>query len=144
MPGITRIESNVPVAPPGWAAMERRLLDTLSEAAVQYVDRYTSGGTLTWKTTGGLLSTTCRKASTTSPCCTRWAVTIGCVMISFREWNATARQLTYDFHILHHEFGIYGDWFHFGEGMEYFYLLSLVDPTTTKPWRVPSASPVTT
>src|SRR5579885_2822208 len=53
-PGITRIESNVPVAPPGWAALERRLIDVLSRAALDYTARYTrSGGTLIWKTSGG-------------------------------------------------------------------------------------------
>ena len=130
VPGITRIESNVPVAPPGWAAMERRLLDTLSEAAVQYVDRYTrSGGTLIWKTTGGASLDDLPESFYNIPLLYALGGDDRLRDISFREWNATARQLTYDFHILHNEFGIYGDWFHFGEAMEYFYLLSLVDPT---------------
>src|SRR3989442_11909293 len=53
VPGIIRIESNVPVSPPGWAALERRLLDVMSQAAIEFTNRYTrSGGTLIWKTTG--------------------------------------------------------------------------------------------
>src|SRR5947209_4680877 len=53
VPGIIRIESNVPVSPPGWAALERRLLDVMSQAAIEFSKRYTrAGGTLIWKTTG--------------------------------------------------------------------------------------------
>ncbi len=49
--------------------------------------------------------------------------------MSFRGWNSTIRQLTYDFPIFYKEFPKYGDWFHIGEGIIYFYLLPLADPT---------------
>jgi hypothetical protein len=130
VPGITRIESNVPVAPPGWAALERRLIDTLSEAAVEYTNRYIrSGGTLIWKTTGGASLDDLPESFYNFPLLYALGGDERLREISFREYNATARQLTYDFHILHHEFGTHGDWFHIGEGEQLFYLLALVDPT---------------
>jgi len=106
VPGIVRIESNVPVSPPGWAALERRLLDTLGEAASKYVESFYNLPLL--YALGG--DDRLRE-------------------ISFREWDATARQLTLDFHVLHNEFAEHGDWFHIGEGIQYFYLLALADPT---------------
>lgn len=130
VPGIVRIESNVPVPPPGWAALERRLLDVLGEAAVEYVERYTrSGGTLIWKTSGGASLDDLPESFYNIPLLYALGGDDRLREISFREWNATARQLTYDFHVLHNEFASYGDWFHIGEGIQYFYLLALVDPT---------------
>ena len=130
VPGITRIESNVPVVPPGWAALERRLLDVLSEAAVEFVDRYTrSGGTLIWKTSGGASLDDLPESFYNIPLLYALGGDERLREISFREWNATNRQLTFDFHVLHNEFAGYGDWFHIGEGNQYFYLLALVDPS---------------
>jgi hypothetical protein len=130
VPGISRIESNVPVAPPGWAVLERRLIDVLSEAAVQYVARYTrSGGTLIWKTSGAASLDDLPESFYNIPLLYALGGDERLREISFREWNATARQLTDDFHVLHNEFGKHGDWFHIGEGTQFFYLLALVDPT---------------
>jgi hypothetical protein len=130
VPGITRIESNIPVAPPGWAALERRLLSVLSEAAISYTDRYTrSGGTLIWKTNGGASLDDLPESFYNVPLLYDLGGDERLRDVSFREWNATARQLTYDFHTLHNEFAKHGDWFHLGEGMLYFYFLGLVDPT---------------
>jgi len=130
VPGISRIESNVPVAPPGWAVLERRLINVLSEAAVQYVARYTrSGGSLIWKTSGGASLDDLPESFYNIPLLYALGGDERLREISFREWNATARQLTDDFHVLHNEFGKHGDWFHIGEGTQFFYLLALVDPT---------------
>ena len=130
VPGIVRIESNVPVALPGWAALERRLLNVLGEAAVEYVERYTrSGGTLIWKTSGGASLDDLPESFYNIPLLYALGGDDRLREIAFREWNATARQLTYDFHVLHNEFAEHGDWFHIGEGTQYFYLLALMDPT---------------
>ncbi|HZT28869.1 MAG TPA: hypothetical protein VFA33_03230 [Bryobacteraceae bacterium] len=129
-PGITRIESNVPVAPPGWAALERRLIDVLSRAALDYTARYTrSGGTLIWKTSGGASLDDLPESFYNLPLLYALGGDARLREVSFREWNATTRQLTYDFGVLHHEFAKQGDWFHLGEGMLYFYFLGLADPT---------------
>jgi len=130
VPGITRIESNVPVAPPGWAALERRLIDVLSEAAIAFVDRYTrSGGTLIWKTSGKASLDDLPESFFNLPLLYALGGDDRLREISFREWSATNRQLTFDFHVLHNEFAKHGDWFHLGEGTQFFYLLALADPT---------------
>src|SRR5581483_1572261 len=130
VPGMVRIESNVPVAPPGWAALERRLLEVMSQAAIEYTDRYTrSGGTLIWKTSGTASLDDLPESFYNLPLLYALGGDERLREISFREWNATARQLTYDFGTLHREFAKHGDWFHLGEGMLYFYFLALVDPT---------------
>lgn len=130
VPGIMRIDSNVPVPVPGWAALERRLIDTLSEAAVEYTNRYTrSGGTLIWRTTGTASLDDLPESFYNIPLLYDLGGDERLREISFREYNATVRQLTDDFHILHNGFGTHGDWFHFGEGMQLFYMLALVDPT---------------
>ncbi len=127
---MVRIESNVPVAPPGWAALERRLLEVMSQAAIEYTDRYTrSGGTLIWKTSGTASLDDLPESFYNLPLLYALGGDERLREISFREWNATARQLTYDFGTLHREFAKHGDWFHLGEGMLYFYFLALVDPT---------------
>jgi hypothetical protein len=130
VPGITRIDSTVPVPVPQWATLERRLIDTLSEAAIQYTNRYTtSSGALIWKTTGTASLDDLPESFYNFPLLYALGGEERLRELSFREYNATLRQLTYDFHILDNGFGTHGDWFHFGEGMQLFNLLALVDPT---------------
>src|SRR4030095_9713933 len=53
IPDLITIEGNVPIAPPGWAVLERQLITVMSDAALKYTEVYTrSGGTLLWKTDG--------------------------------------------------------------------------------------------
>ncbi len=130
VPGIVTIESNVPVSPQGWAVMERKLLDVISESAVRFAEHYTrSGGTLIWKTTGSASLDDLPESFYNFPLLYALGGDARLRDLSFREWNATLRQLTYDFHVLHNEFAKHGDWFHIGEGWLYFYFLGLVDPT---------------
>ena len=134
VPGITRIDSNVPVPVPPWAALERRLIDTLSEAAIEYTNRYTtSSGTLIWKTTGTASLDDLPESFYNFPLLYDLGGDERLRELSFREYNATVRQLTNDFHILDNGFGTHGDWFHLGEGMQLFDLLALVDPPTMRP-----------
>ena len=94
------------------------------------MDRYTrSGGTLIWKTSGGASLDDLPESFYNIPLLYALGGDDRLREISFREWNATARQLTFDFHALHNEFAGHGDWFHIGEGIQYFYMLALVDPT---------------
>ncbi len=130
VPGIITIESNVPVSPHGWAVMERKLLDVMSESAVRFAEHYTrSGGTLIWKTTGSASLDDLPESFYNFPLLYALGGDARLRDLSFREWNATIRQLTYDFPVLHNEFAKHGDWFHIGEGWLYFYFLGLVDPT---------------
>ncbi|HYM13433.1 MAG TPA: hypothetical protein VEU62_22025, partial [Bryobacterales bacterium] len=129
-PEMTWIESNVPVAPQGWAALERRLLNVMSQAAIEFARRYTRpGGTLIWKTEGSASLDDLPESFYNFPLLYALGGDERLRDLSFREWNATNRQLTYDFGVLENEFAKHGDWFHLSEGMQFFYLLALADPT---------------
>lgn len=124
------IESNVPVAPPGWAVLERKLMAEMSEAAVRFAERYTrSGGTLIWKTSGGASADDPPESFYNFPLLYALGGDERLRELSFRLWNGTTRQLEYDFHSVHREFASATDWFHHGEGLMYFYFLGLADPT---------------
>ncbi len=124
------IDSNIPVAPPPWAVMERRLLEQMSEAALRYAERYTRpGGTLIWKTTGSASPDDLPEAFYNLPLLYALGGDERLKRLSFTLWNATARQLTNDFGVLHDEFAKHADWMHLGEGLLFFYYLALADPT---------------
>src|SRR4051794_26900226 len=109
VPGIVTIESNVPVSPQGWAVMERNLLDVMSESAVRFAEHYTrSGGTLIWKTTGSASLDDLPESFYNFPLLYTLGGDARLRHLSFREWNATIRQLTYDFPVLHNEFAKHG------------------------------------
>lgn len=130
IPGLTTIESNVPVTPPGWAVLERRLLETMSEAALKYATRYTrSGGTLIWKTSGSASPDDLPESFYNFPLLYAMGGDERLLDLSFKLWNATIRQLANDFGVFHREFPKHGDWMHLGEGLIYFYFLPLADPT---------------
>jgi hypothetical protein len=130
IPNLLTIESNVPVSPPGWAVLERQLIEVLSEAALRYTQKYTrSGGTLIWKTEGSASIDDLFESFYNFPLLYAIGGRDELRDLSFREWNAMARQLTYDFQVLHGEFGKHGDWFHISEGWLFFYFLGLADPT---------------
>jgi len=128
--GITTIESNTAVSPPGWAALERRLIEVMSEGALRYAAKYTrAGGTLIWKTDGLASLDDLPESFYNFPLLYALGGDEKLRELSFREWSSTVRQLTYDFPIYYKEFPKYGDWFHVAEGIIYFYLLPLADPT---------------
>ncbi len=127
---IPVVESASPAPPQSWAVLERRLIDVMSEAALDYAARYTrSGGTLVWKTSGFASLDDLPESFYNFPLLYALGGDERLRELSFREWSATVRQLTYDFPIYHREFPKYGDWFHIGEGIIYFYYLALADPT---------------
>jgi hypothetical protein len=118
------------VNPPSWAVLERRLIDTMSTAALKYHAAYTrSGGTLIWKREGLASLDDLPESFYNFPLLYALGGDERLKELSFREWSATVRQLTYDFPIYYNEFPKYGDWFHIGEGIMYFYFLPLADPT---------------
>jgi hypothetical protein len=130
IPGLVTVEANTQVNPPAWAALERRLLDVMSTSALQYHARYTrSGGTLIWKTSGLASLDDLPESFYNFPLLYALGGDEKLRELSFRAWNSTVRQLTEDFPIYHRDFPKYGDWFHIGEGIIYFYFLPLADPT---------------
>ncbi len=127
---MVTIESNVPVSPPAWAVMERRLIGDMSDAAIRYTERYVrSGGTLIWKTTGGASIDDLPESFYNFPLLYALGGDARLKEISFREWDATTRQLTFNFPDFYKEFPKHGDWFHIGEGFLAFWYLPLADPT---------------
>jgi hypothetical protein len=129
-PAMVTIESNVPTPPPGWAALERRLLDEMSEAAVRFTERYIrSGGTLIWKTSGTASPDDLPETFYNLPLLYLLGGDERLKDLAFRQWNATVRQLTYDFPLYEREFPKHADWFHISECWTYFYFLGMADPT---------------
>lgn len=130
LPGMVTVESNVPVSPPGWAVLERKLLDVMSEAALKYTEKYTrSGGTLIWKTEGRASVDDLFESFYNFPLLYALGGHDELRDLSFKHWNAMARQLANDFNVLHQEFPKHADWFHISEGWLFFYFLGLADPT---------------
>src|SRR5689334_11133371 len=96
IPNLKIIESNVPMAPPGWAVLERKLLEVMSEAALKYTEHYTrSGGTLIWKTEGGASVDDLFESFYNFPLLYALGGSEKLRDLSFKQWNAMARQLTY-------------------------------------------------
>ena len=129
-PLLKTIDANVPIPPPAWAVLERKLLEVMSEAAIRYADRYTrSGGTLIWRTTGKASPDDLPEAFYNFPLLYAMGGDERLKNLSFQLWNATARQLTTDFGVFHRDFAKHADWMHLGEGLLFFYFLPLADPT---------------
>jgi len=130
IPGIQVIECNTRVHAPGWAVLERRLIDDMSTAAFEFTRRYTrSGGTLIWKTGGSASPDDPYESFYNYPLLYALGGHEGLRELSFKEWSALTRQLTYDFGAMRNEYAKQTDWFHHGEGNLYFYFLGLADPT---------------
>ena len=109
-PAMVTIESNVPTPPPGWAALERRLIGEMSEAAVRFTERYVrSGGTLEWKTSGTASPDDLPETFYNFPLLYILGGDERLKDLSFRQWNATVRQLTYDFPLYEREFPKHAD-----------------------------------
>jgi hypothetical protein len=145
-----KVEANVRVTPPAWAHLERRLLDDMSRAAIEFAAHYTRpGGTLIWKTgpattpdDAEIIFNDCKwKARGEASADDLYESFYNFPLLyalgghdrlrelSFTEWNAITRQLNDDFQALRGEYPLQDDWFHQGEGNMFFYLLSLADPT---------------
>jgi len=127
---IRTIEANVPVSGPAWAVLERRLLQQASEAAIRFAAEYTrTGGTLVWRTEGGASVDDLPESFYNFPLLYALGGDERLRDLSFKLWHASNRQLTDDFGVLHRDFPKHADWFHIGEGLLFYYLLALADPT---------------
>jgi hypothetical protein len=127
---VKTLQIQKPVNPPGWAALERRLIEEMSKAAFEFTRRFTrTGGTLIWKTKGSASFDDPYESFYNFPLLYALGGHEGLLKLSFDEWNAMTRQLDNDFHAMHKEYAKYGDWFHHGEGNLFFYYLGLADPT---------------
>ncbi|MBI4875003.1 MAG: hypothetical protein HY822_10270 [Acidobacteria bacterium] len=124
------MEANARVNPPGWAVLERRLIEDMSRAAFEFTRKHVrSGGTLIWKTSGPASPDDPYESFYNYPLLYALGGDDELRDLSFRLWSALTRQLTYDFRVMRNEYAKQTDWFHHGEGNLYFYYLGLADPT---------------
>jgi len=129
VPGITVILADKPANAPAWAALERRLLEEMSQAAFEFSNRFTRpGGTVYWKTSGGASSDDLFESFYNFPLLYAVGGDERLRRLSFYLYDGATRQLT-ALGALHKEFPARFDWFHHGEGSLFFYYLALADPT---------------
>ncbi|MBN1294637.1 MAG: hypothetical protein JXB48_22570 [Candidatus Latescibacteria bacterium] len=123
---IIKITATQKSAPPGWAIMERHLIDTMNEAAPEFLNKYADRG--------GRMPTI-GKPDDMYEVFGNWPLfyIIGgneeLFELSFQQWNAITRQLTYGkSKRVDREFVMNYDWFHNSESYKYFYYFGLADP----------------
>ena len=114
--------------------MERKLIDTLNEAAVEYVRRYTrEDGTIIWRDDWPGMD------GSDDPYEAFMNLSLLYVLggneeilrLSRLMFDAITWQWT-EYGQIHNEFDAYYDWMHHGEGYLYFYFLGLSDPHLLK------------
>ena len=123
IPAITASELS---AAPAWAVMERHLIDTMNDAAVEFYEKYADRG-------GKMPSI--GKPDDMYEVFLNWPLfySIGgdehLLDLSLQQWNAITRQLTYENNPrVDREFVTHYDWFHNGESYKYIYYFGLADP----------------
>ncbi|MFC0331377.1 hypothetical protein ACFOLF_23435 [Paenibacillus sepulcri] len=121
-------------APPQWALTERLLIDTLNEAASEFVARYTRpDGTLIWRDNWPGMDGSDDPYEAFMYLSLLY--TIGgseeVKRLSGFMWEALTWQWT-AYGQIHNEFDGYYDWMHHGEGYLYFYFLGMSDPESLK------------
>jgi len=125
------VEITTPVDPPGWALLERELIEAMDRAGVEFYETYVEpDGTLRWKSRyeGGMNSSddayegfrgfSLHTALGGAPELDR---------LHRYVWEGVTRQFT-RYGQIYREFDSNWDWMHHGEGYVSFYPLGLVDP----------------
>ena len=125
------VEISIPTTPPQWALWQRRIIDRLYPAAVEFVGRYTrDDGTLIWRDDwpGMDGSDDGYESFYNFPLYYALGGPEEIHGLSRRLWDAVTRQFT-RYGQVHNEFDAYYDWMHHGESYTYFYFFGLADPT---------------
>lgn len=120
--------------PPEWALLQRHLIDTMSEAALWFVDRYTRpDGTLVWRDAwpGMDGSDDGYESFHNFPLLYALGGDARLLDVARREWDAITWQFT-EYGQVYREFDAYYDWMHHGESSIYLYYLGLADPRPLK------------
>ena len=126
IPGIVTITATKKSPPPGWAVMERHMIDTMNKAAPEFLNKYADHG--------GKMPTI-GKPDDMYEVFLNWPLfyVLGgdenILDLSLRQWNAITRELTYDRKRLEREFVTHYDWFHNAESYKFIYYFGLADPT---------------
>jgi hypothetical protein len=118
---------------PAWAALQRRLIDTIDAAAPIFLEKYTRpGGALIWQEDypgDGVWADDLYEAFFNWPLYHALGGSDYTGNKAVEEWNAVTRQITTDYGRAHKEFISDDDWFHNAENYIYFYYLGMADPT---------------
>ena len=129
-----KIDSTRATAPPGWAALQRRLIDAIDAAAPIFLEKYTRpGGALIWQEEypgDGVWADDLYEAFFNWPLYHALGGSDYTGLKAVEEWNALTRQITTDYGRAHKEFISDDDWFHNAENYIYFYHLGMADPTS--------------
>jgi hypothetical protein len=118
------------LAPPGWAILQRRLIDLLNASVEPFAAKYTRpDGELIWRehfvSRDGLDDA--YEGFYNWPLLYLLGGDEGLLPRSLHHWNGATRQFARYGHV-HREFDRGYDWFHLGEGMLAFYFLCLAAP----------------
>jgi hypothetical protein len=128
MQPIVTIQSDHRESIPAWALLQRKLLSTMSEAALYFADRYTRpDGTLIWNRDewkGMDGSDDAYESVYNFPLLYALGGDRRLLDLSHHLWEGITRQFT-EYGQIHREFDGYYDWMHHGESSLYFYYLSL-------------------
>lgn len=120
--------------PPGWAVLQRRVIETLEHAAVEFVERYTRpDGTLVWRDRWPGMDGSDDPYEGFHALALLHALGGADTLLPRARllWDAITWQWT-EYGQVHREFDGYYDWMHHGEGYLYLYFLALADPTSLK------------
>jgi len=134
LPSLATVPAETPTAPPPWALLERFLIDTMNEAAVEFVERYTrADGTLVWRDEwpGMDGSDDAYESFHNFPLFYALGGSEKVHDLSRKEWDAITRQFT-AYGQIYREFDAYYDWMHHGESYIYIYYFGLADPTVKR------------
>lgn len=122
-------------APPAWAVLERRLIETMDESVYPFLEKYTrADGTLIWR---DQYPDTRDGADDFYESFYNWPLyyLLGggdhLLPLAHRQWDAVTRQLT-DYGLVHKEYERGYDQFHQSESYIYFYFLCMADPANSK------------
>jgi hypothetical protein len=131
---IPSIELTERASPPAWALWERFLLDAMSRAAVDFVQRYTRpDGTLIWREEwpGMDGSDDAYESFFNFPLLYALGGDPELDRLARSEWEAITRQFT-AYGQVYREFDAYYDWMHHGESSLLFYYFGLSDPKNAR------------
>lgn len=134
MTSLTTIKLNTVAIPPEWALWQRKLLDELYPAAIEFVERYTrDDGTLIWRDEwpGMDGSDDGYESFYNFPLYYALGGAREIHSLSRKLWDAITCQFT-GYGQIYKEFDGYYDWMHHGESSTYLYFLGLADPSIEK------------
>ncbi|UQZ81184.1 hypothetical protein SK3146_00340 [Paenibacillus konkukensis] len=121
-------------SPPEWALMQRLLLETLNDAAAEFVRRYTyPDGTLIWRDNWPGMDGSDDPYEAFMNLALLYALggSEEVHALALNMWDAITWQWT-QYGQIYNEFDRYYDWMHHGEGYLYLYFLGLTDPHLPK------------